>query len=328
MEDALGESELKFHTLWDAIPTPVVIARASDGLILYANKHLSLMFGLAIESMIGSKAVGFYYNPAERQPVLNLLKENGYLRNYELQAKKVDGTPFWISISVEPLNFKGESAVFAAFYDITERKQAELELQKAHRALKTLSECNQIMIHAQEEADLLDSICQVIINVGGYRLAWVGFAEQNAAKQVRPVAQAGYEEGYLELLNITWADTPQGRGPTGKAIRTGEPSIAKNMLSDPDFAPWRDQALKRGYASSIALPLNIEGQAFGAINIYAQESDAFDAEEVSLLTKLADNLAYGIISLRSRREYERAELALRESEERYRRIIDTASEGI
>src|SRR6478672_4536319 len=316
MEDALGQSELKFRTLWDTIPTAVVITRVSDGLILFANQHFRLMFGVPSNTLVPD----FYHKADERQQLLNLVTQDGCLRDYEVQVKKADGTPFWVSLSSERLSFEGQSAMIATFYDITKRKQVEVELQKAHRALETLSECNRIMIRAQEELDLLQRICQVMISLGGYRLAWVGFAEHDAAKRVRPVAQAGYAEAYLESINISWADTVQGQGPAGKAIRTGQVSIARNMMMDADFAPWRDQALKRGYASAISLPLRIDSQAFGAITIYAEEPDAFDAAEVSLLTKLADNLAYGMITLRSRLECQQAELALRQQAERERLI--------
>ena len=121
-------------------------------------------------------------------------------------------------------------------------------------------------------------------------------------KTVVPVAQAGYEEGYLESLNITWDDTERGRGPTGTAIRTRKPSIAKYILNDPNFAPWRAEAIKRGYASSIALPLITSGRALGTLNIYAEETDAFNEEEVELLAQLADDLSFGMISLRTRED--------------------------
>jgi len=162
--------------------------------------------------------------------------------------------------------------------------QAEEELRKANRALKVLSECNQAVVRATEEPGLLHQICRLIAQVGGYRLAWVGFAERDEEKTVRPVAHAGFEEGYLETLNITWADTESGRGPTGTAIRSGEYCAARDILTDPHFAIWREAAIQRGYASSIALPLIAEGQTFGALNIYAAEPDAFDADEVKLLT--------------------------------------------
>ncbi len=181
------------------------------------------------------------------------------------------------------------------------------ELFRANRAYRVLSRCNQTLIRAAEESRLLHEICKIIVEAGGYRLAWVGFAEQDEQKTVRPAAQAGYEDGYLETVNITWADTEHDRDPTGTAISTGKPSVVRNILTDPNYAPWRAEAIKRGYASAIALPLVVNGNPFGALNIYAKEQDAFDEEEIELLTELAGDIAYGIASLRTRAERKKLE---------------------
>lgn len=206
----------------------------------------------------------------------------------------------------------------------TKFKKSEKELSKTKRAFRTLSKCSRMIVHAANETDLLRNVCKIIVRLGGYRLAWVGYAEHDEIKSVRPVAQAGYEKGYLEKINVTWADTEQGRGPTGTAIRTGKPAIAKNIPTDPSFAPWRSEALKRGYASSIALPLKTRDKTLGALNIYADEPDAFDVDEVNLLIDMADNLAYGIMALRMRRRGEQAQEELKKSHERLKRALKEA----
>lgn len=212
--------------------------------------------------------------------------------------------------------------------EIAEHKQTEAAFRKTYRALKVLSQCSNVLVHASDESGLLNEICRVTVETGDYRLAWVGFAEEDVEKSVRPAAQAGYEHGYLDGLNITWSDTERGRGPTGTAIRTGTLCIAKDIVNDPSFEPWRAEALKRGYASSIALPLIAAHRVLGALNIYAAEPDAFDAEESRLLMELASNLAFGIVALRNRAERERAEEALRRSEARYRAIVEDQTELI
>ena len=196
--------------------------------------------------------------------------------------------------------------------DITERKRAEEALIRTNRALRMVSECNQALIREQDEIQLLDAICKIIVDFGGYRLAWVGLAEHDRKKTVRPVSWMDYEKGYVETLKITWADTKRGRGPTGTAIRTGELVIARDILNDPAFAPWRKEALERRYASLIALPLKIADQAIGALNIYSPEPDAFIGEEVDLLRQLGDDLAYGIMALRAQAEHKQVEEALAE----------------
>lgn len=200
-------------------------------------------------------------------------------------------------------------------------EELEVELRRANRSLRMLSGCNHALIHAENEESLLNSICQIIVKAGGYRLAWVGFKEKDQKKTVRPVAQAGYEEGYLESLHITWANRERGRGPTGRAIRSGEPIIARDILNDPNFAPWRAEAIKRGFASSVALPLEIRGKTFGALNIYSSEADAFDTAEVNLLGELAGDLSFGIIALRARIEQKVAEKALRKAHRELERRV-------
>ena len=238
------------------------------------------------------------------------------------------GSPFAGGTANESLlllnSFLGVTITCALFLAgmIEERRKADKKLWKLNRALQTISECNQALIHATDEVALLNRVCHLVTDIGGYRLAWVGFAEQDEAKTVRPVAQAGFEEGYLGTLQITWADTEHGRGPTGTAIRTGKPCLAQSLPTNANFAPWRTEALKRGYASSLVLPLKTENAVLGVLNIYSVKPNSFDAEETKLLSELADDLTYGITSLRIRTQQKQAETALRESEERLRLLGD------
>ena len=196
--------------------------------------------------------------------------------------------------------------------DITERKRAQEELLRINRAHRALSSCNEALIRATEESAWLDQVCRIIVEKAGYRFCWVGRAEHDEAKTVTAVAQAGVDEGYLKAVNVTWADADRGRGPTGTCIRTGQTRIVKNTATDPTFAPWRDEALKRGYASIIAIPLVVDGEPFGALSIYAAETEAFRDEEVTLLSELAGDLGYGVTSLRVRAEQQRGEEEIRQ----------------
>ncbi|MDD2915131.1 MAG: EAL domain-containing protein [Gallionella sp.] len=194
--------------------------------------------------------------------------------------------------------------------DITERKLAEQTQKRLNRALKLLSDCNMALVHAVEEHSLLSEICRLVVERGDYMMAWVGFAEHDAEKSVRPVAQYGDERNYLANVDICWADTEHGRGPTGTAIRTGMTDVNQDYLTNPRMAPWRDAALAHGYHSSIALPLSNKKYVLGALTIYSADPDAFGEEEVRLLEELANDLAYGIGTLRTRAEHAAAEKQL------------------
>jgi PAS domain S-box-containing protein/putative nucleotidyltransferase with HDIG domain len=215
------------------------------------------------------------------------------------------GNLLWLRTSKVPLRDSAGDIVgmIGVYEDITEQKQAESALINLNRALSALSDGNRLLVHANDEKTLMRDMCRTIVDKGGYRLAWIGFAEHDEKKSVRPVAHEGFEEGYLESLNITWGDDEHGRGPTGRAIRLGTPQLSEDIATDAQFMPWRHQAQQRGYASSLALPMkDRNGTVFAAMNIYADAPQAFDKQEIALLQQLADDLAYGITTRRLRGE--------------------------
>jgi two-component system cell cycle sensor histidine kinase/response regulator CckA len=322
----------------------VLFEEAADGLfvtdphgrLVAVNLRGSHLVGYSREELAGMTTADLI--PATYPaPVLAGPSSGEWIATNERNIRHKDGNLIPVEISARTLS---DGSLLRLVRDITARKQAEEALRQSHteleqqmeerttdlaqanRMLKILSECNQAVVRATEEPALLQDVCRIIVELGGYPLVWVGFVEQDATQTVRPVAQAGFEDGYLESINITWADTERGQGPTGRAIRSGEPCVARNIQTDPNFAPWREDAIRRGYASSIALPLWGNDRVFGALNIYAPVADAFHAEEVHLLMELASDVAFGITSLRERAERYRAEEAVRESEARYRAIVE------
>ena len=212
--------------------------------------------------------------------------------------------------------------------DVTESHRTLHDLQRTNRALKTISLCNSLLIHAAEEHELLEGMCGVVVETGGYLMAWIGFAEQDGEKTVKPVAQSGHEEHDLSSIKVSWGDNELGQGPTGMAIRTGTTQINQNCMENPNMRPWRSAALERGYQSSIALPLVHDGHAFGVLTIYASEPDAFREEEVGLLEQLAGDLSYGVCNLRSGAARLKAEKELGQIEERYRKLFDNGTDAI
>jgi signal transduction histidine kinase len=190
-------------------------------------------------------------------------------------------------------------------------KRAEEQLRRLNRILHALSTCNQILIRSDREEQLLHEICQSIVEIAGYCMCWVGYVEHDEAKTVRPVAQAGDTDDYLKSLNLTWADAELGRGPAGTAIRTGEPCV--QSVHAPTFAPWRVEATMRGFTSTIALPLRDDEQVFGALMIYTSKEDAFNDDAVQLLSELANDIGYGIVTLRARRAVDEARAAVEQA---------------
>ena len=193
-----------------------------------------------------------------------------------------------------------------AVWKVVERREAEDKERQAVHSLRMLSQCNKAIALAEEDTSLMPEICRILVTKGGWRMAWIGVAEPEPAKRVRPVAQAGFEEGYLEAIKITWDESPTGQGPAGTAIRMGKPVIYQNLLTDPRFSPWRDEAVRRGYAAAIGLPLKNETGVFGVLVLYAAKPDAIAPTQVDLLCRLAENLAYALRVLRMKAAGEQA----------------------
>lgn len=186
----------------------------------------------------------------------------------------------------------------AAFDRMAGALASSNDVVRLNRALQLLSKSNQALVHARQEASLLDEVCRIAVGVGGYRLAWVGFAEDDASQSVRLIAKHGADEGYLNAAQISWGDNALGQGPTGMAIRLGQAQINRDFATEKKMAPWRVAALAHGYRSSAAFPLMVDGKALGALTIYSAAPDAFNEHEVVLLGELADDLAFGIHSRR------------------------------
>jgi|GEM_PF-2089080 PAS domain S-box/PAS domain S-box/PAS domain S-box len=440
-EEALRDSEERFRAISEVSPVGIGVVGLSDRTFLYVNKAYIKAYGYSEDELLGRPTKDIYFDPADRDRVLRMLKENGNVGDYEVRLKRKDGSPFWASASTRPINFGGKPALLGAFIDITARKlmedklvrsreewvetfnaipdhiaildnkhrivrankamadklgiapeqipglpcykcmhdarkpidacphslmlndrkqhiaeihedalggeflvsvtpifdkngelkggvhvarditdlkKKESDLHKLNRTLKALGRSSQAMMHAHDETRYLKEVCTIITEDCGHAMVWIGFAENDGAKSVSPVASAGFEEVYLKTLDLTWADTERGQGPTGTAIRTGKMCQCKNMLKDPAFTPWREEAKKRGYASSIALPLLDGGIAFGALTIYSREPDSFSEDEMKLLLELANDLTYGITMIRIQAMRKKVEDILQEE----RRFVD------
>jgi signal transduction histidine kinase len=192
-------------------------------------------------------------------------------------------------------------------------ERVEAELRRANRALRMLTSCNKALIRAPDENRLLEDLCRIAVEEGGYTLAWVAIAEQNERKSVRVAAKAGSDRGYrLEAAGVTWADEPQGRAPAGTAIRTGRPVIMRD--TDVEHPAFRQFAQRNGIASGAGLPLRVNGDVIGALAVYSRDASAFDAGEITILEELAEDLSFGIETIRSRAAQASAEEALRQSQ--------------
>jgi PAS domain S-box-containing protein len=322
-ETVLKESEDRFRTIAESLTVMISITRISDSIITFLNEPFEKSFGFRKGELLGAKFPDIYFYPGDFDYLVDLLRMKGNVDNMEIKVRKTDGTAFWTMTSIRKINFMNEASYLTASIDITETKRAQEELLRLNRTLDAQSKSSQIMMHSHDEFNYLTEVCKIIIEDCGYKMVWVGYAQNDEHKSVKPVAYYGFDKGYIDQMDITWDDSDHGRGPTGMAIKTGKPFLCKNMKTDPIFKPWRKAAIERGYASSIVLPLKSEGKTFGAVTIYSTEPDPFSHSEINLLTELADDLAYGISFIRLSESERSAARAVKESELKLKELIAT-----
>jgi PAS domain S-box-containing protein/putative nucleotidyltransferase with HDIG domain len=331
-EAALRESESRFRELFENMVEGLAYCQMlyedgepADWMYLEVNDAFETQTGIA--GAAGKRVSEVIPGVRQTDPELferySRVAQTGVPDRFETFVEALD---LWFDLRV----YSPETGYFVAVFDvITERKKAEAEtveresrLQRAQvelqrseeklrgkvaelagalRMLTALSECNEALVRATNEQTLLQAICDIAVERGGYRMAWIGYAENGEGKTVHPVVHAGVEEGFLAEAHFTWDDSPLGQGPPGMAIRTGESVVFDSIEDDPRYAPWAAWAQKRGYSSVAAFPLVLpDVGTFGAIMFLTGEKTTFQQDELALLSELASDLGYGIGTLRAR----------------------------
>jgi PAS domain S-box-containing protein len=314
-QKALRQSEERYRQLVDLSPIAIYVNR-NDKIEFVNAAAIALLGAGSAEEILGKSPYDIFhrdYHAMVRRRIARL-RQGEPAPLAEEKIVRLDGRVVEAEVTASPFVDQNGPAIQVMMHDITGRKLREEQARRFNRTLKALNNSNQALLRATNEEELLQQVCRIITEDCGHTMVWIGFAHNDEPKSVRPVDYAGFDEGYLATLNVSWADVARGQGPTGTAIRTGRPSSCRNMTTDPRFQPWRAEATQRGYTSSLVLPLLEEGKAFGAITLYSKQPDAFSDNEVKLLTELAADLAYGIRALRLRAAHERAQEALIRSE--------------
>lgn len=199
--------------------------------------------------------------------------------------------------------------------------QPEKNLLSVKKTLDTLNACHKVIRYAKNKSELYSEVCKTLVHVGGYSMVWIGITQKSTNGAIRSVAQAGDGEMYLSTLRTTLSEARRGPGPAEIAVSTGKPYVVRNVFADPNFLPWRGEAIKQGYESLAAIPLVLEGQTFGSLNIYAGESDAFSPNDIENLVELTESLVYGISALHNRMERSKAEAEVKNNLRNVRKAL-------
>ncbi len=186
---------------------------------------------------------------------------------------------------------------------VAQKEKIKLRIHKAVRFYSVVSQINQAIVREHNRDKLIQKICDVAVEHGKLKMAWFGLVGKDK-KSVIPVACSGDENGYLSVISkITMDESNLGKGPTGSALRAGEYVICSDIADDTDMKPWRDEALKRGYRSSVALPIKIFDNVIGSYNLYSDEPYFFDDDdEIKLLREVAVDISYAFQNIEIEKE--------------------------
>ncbi|MDH5545649.1 MAG: PAS domain-containing protein [Gammaproteobacteria bacterium] len=276
--------------------------------ILYISPAYERIWGKTRESLIARPQSWLEsIHPDDKASVSKALNDSQsgiaeVLEIPEFRILRPDGGVRWIMMRCYPVRDKQGNLqrITGLTEDITQRKLIAESLQSTNRVLETMGGSTRAIVRAESEQELLQQVCKNLVDAGGYQLAWVGFKREDVDRSVSINAYAGDSQQYLNKIQVGWGDNEQGQGPTGNAIRSGKTQINQASTKNVLFAPWRAKALQFQLSSSASLPLRIDGVVIGALNLYSSKLNAFSEKEILMLENLADDLSFGITSLRYR----------------------------
>lgn len=298
-EEEVRTAAYKWRLTFDSISDAVCLID-SQYRILRCNQAMANLVGRPFNEITGSTCWNLVHGtsgPIDGCPMV---------RMQESRKRETMTVPLgdrWLHVKVDPmLNEAGELiGGVHIIADITDYKRAEEKIRNLNTLLQAIKEINESLLRVKSEPELFKKTCNLLLKMPNMQFNWIGLIDPDN-KGINPVAWAGAEDGYLDTVKVKWVDCEHGSGPAFEALKTGKPYIRHCIESDPEPNPWRQEALHRGYKSSITLPLIHEGEVIGVLKGYAGIAHAFGDEEVEFLTQVAGDIAVGIKSLRLEQE--------------------------
>ncbi len=305
------EREVKHWNILENL-NDVIFEVDSHGIISFISSSVEKTLEYSAAEVIGRNFVDFVGHNG--QFLLNRLieiREKTELTNeYKIFTKS--GNSIWVKISTRAKFSDGVfSGATGTIINITESKRVEEKLEKLNRLYLVLIHASQALVHTKDKAQLMQQVCHIAVEYGKFHMAWIGLIDDKSGI-VKPFVAEGNESGYLTVIPaISVANIPSGQGPTGTAIRNGQYYVCADIEADPGIGPWREEALSRGYRSSIALPLKQSGKIIGAFSLYSSIPDFFDDEEIRLLFEFVNEISFAFDVIETENQRDKAEEQLR-----------------
>lgn len=315
----LRASEHQYRTLFAEHPQPMWVCDRASLRLLTVNHAMAHHYGYAEPELLGMELRALW--PASQQEAatcaLDTLRGESHAPGAPSSAPALwhhvrkDGSPIDVEVIVGDTDFDGRPAWQMLASDVTERCRIEEELARVNRAKRMRSACSETLVRATSESDLLHAVCSVAVEIGGYRMGWVGMARNDVHKRIEPVAHAGPDSAYPDHLNLSWSvQEPGGHGPAGVCIRSGRTVIVRDLHSSPAFKSLAGRMAQLGCHAVVCLPLRNAERTFGLLYLYAPEVLHLGAQETQLLEAMAADLAFGIENLRARAQQQRLQATM------------------
>jgi PAS domain S-box-containing protein len=265
---------------------------AADGTIAYCNRCLANLLQVPLEKILGSTLQSFVA-PVDYPTFTAALKKctKEYVKE-EISLLTGAGSQVTVLLSCGAGTMSGSPGVSVVLTDISQRKRAEEKILRLNRLYALLSGANKVIVHAADRDSLFQEICRVAV-AGGFRMAWIGLVDEGAGT-IKPVACRGVDDGFLDQIQISTGEAPQGMGSTGTAVREGGLSVVGDILNDPRCASFAREAEKRGYRSSAAIPLKLRGKAIAVLTLYSIEKEFFNSQFADLLLEIGMDISFAL----------------------------------
>lgn len=320
-ENALKNSEERLRLALDATSEAIFDWDLELNSYFFSSKLFSILSYSSDEFSLDFDKFTKLIHPDDLKPVNDIINDYKNLKRdchefvFRMLSKNYDWR--WILWKGKLIKDKEQSfskRIIGTFADFTDRIHLEENLKRRNRALQIISEINNIIISTENETSLLNKICNVIKNIGGYPFIWIGYPNNDEMKSITPIASAGRDLDELTHLMFSWGESQYGNCPSGKAIKTKKMCLIRNIRSDSDYILWLGDSLKYGYNSVIAYPLLNKGNPIGVISIYSESINGFSDEEIDLLYEITEDIAFGIGSIRAREEHQKLQKELFQSQ--------------
>lgn len=304
----------RFQAVLEQTGDAILFISFDDGRILSVNPAAEELYGRPAEEMETMSIADLRARDAAPTSVRELegARRHGQ-HTFETMHLATDGTAIPVEINARYLEIDGRALFLSVVRDIRERKKSEERIQRLVRFLGTTSAVNHLLLRQPERLHLFDEVCRIAIETGGFTAAWVGEPRRDGSVSV--VATAGAAKAYLERVSVRWDETPEGQGPTGRAVRSAKEVVLQDVDADSGYLVWREAARRHGFRSSIAIPLVVRGDVDAVLNIYSRDLESFRDDTLELVLEMAADVAFALeVGLRTR-ELESARRQLSEAEE-------------